>query len=164
MVHLVKAMVFPVVMYECESWTIRKAERWRTDVLELWCWRRFLSPLGCKEMKPVHPKGNQLNVHWKDWHWSWNANTLATWFEELTNLKRPWCWERFMEEGEGDDRRWDGWMSSPTQWTWVCVNSGSWWWTGKPGMLQSMGSQKAEYDWAEPLNWTELKPVFDYSP
>ena len=81
----------------------------------------------------------------------------------MTNLKRPWCWERLMEGGEGDDRIWDGWMSSPTQWTWVCVNSGSWWWTGKPGVLQSMGSQRVGFDWAEPLNWTKagiwLQPI-----
>ena len=79
-----------------------------------------------------------LNVHWKDWCWSWNYNTLATWSEELTHWKRPWCWES-LKVGEGDNRGWDGWMASPTQWTWVWVNSGSWWWTGRPGVLQSMG-------------------------
>ena len=86
-----------------------------------------------------------LGVHWKDWSWGWNSNTLATWCEELTHLKRPWCWER-SRAGEGDDRGWDGWMASPTQWTWVWVNSGSWWWTGKPGVLQSMGSQRVGQD------------------
>ena len=70
------------------------------------------------------------------------SNTLATWCEELTHLKRPWCWERLKAGGEGDDRGWDGWMASPTQWTGVRVNSGSWWWTGRPGVLQSMGSQR----------------------
>ena len=111
-------------------------------------------PLDCKEIQPVHPKGNQscLNIHWKDWFWSWNSNTLATWCKELTHLKRPWCWERLKEGGEGDDRGWDGWMASQTQWTWVWVNSGSW--TGKPGMLQSMGSQRVGHDWATELNWT----------
>ena len=96
-----------------------------------------------------------LNIHWKDWCWSWNSNTLATWCEELTHLKRPWCWERLKVGGEGDDRGWDGWMASPTQWTWVWVNSRSWRWTGRPGVLQSMGSQRVEYDWATELNWTE---------
>ena len=75
------------------------------------------------------------------WHWSWNANTVATWCEEPTHWKRPWCWERVRAGGEGNHRGWDGWMASPTQWTWVWVNSGRWWRTGKPGMLQSMGWQ-----------------------
>ena len=73
---------------------------------------------------------------------------LATWFEELTHLKRPWCWERLRAGGEGDNRGWDGWMASLTQWTWVWVNSGSWWWIGRPGVLWSMGLQRVEYDWA----------------
>ena len=94
-----------------------------------------------------------LNIHWKDWCWSWHSNTLATWCEELTHLKRPWCWERLKAGGERDDRGWDGWMVSPTQWTWFWVNSGSWWWTGRPGMLQSMGLQRVRDDWATELNW-----------
>ena len=94
-----------------------------------------------------------LGVHWKDWHWSWNYNTLATSCEELTHWKRPWCWEGLGAGGEGDDRGWDGWMASPTWWTWVWVNSGSWWWTGRPGMLQFMGSQRVGYDWVTELNW-----------
>ena len=88
-----------------------------------------------------------------DWCWSWNSNTLATWWEELTHWKRPWCWETLKVGGEGDDRGWDGWMASLTQWTWVWVNSGSWWWTGRPGVLQSMGSQTVRHDWAIELNW-----------
>ena len=83
----------------------------------------------------------------KDWCRSWNSNTLATWCEELTHWKRPWCWERLKVGGEGDDRGWDGWMASPTRWTWVGVNSGNWWWTGRPGVLQSMGSQRVRHDW-----------------
>ena len=90
----------------------------------------------------------------QDWCWSWNSNTLATCCEELTHLKRPWCWERLKARGGGDDRGWDGWMASPTQWTWVWVISGSWWWTGRPGVLQSMGSQRVRHDWATKLNWT----------
>ena len=96
-----------------------------------------------------------LGVHWKDRCWSWNSNTLATSCEELTHLKRPWCWERLRAGGEGDDRGWDGWMASPTQWPWVWVNSGSWWWTGTPGVLQFMGSERAGHNWATELNWTE---------
>ena len=95
-----------------------------------------------------------LSIHWKDWCWSWNSNSLATWCEELTHLKRPWCWERLKAVAEGDDR-WEGWMASPTQWTWVCVNSGSWWWTGRPGVLQSMGSRRAGHHCATELNWTD---------
>ena len=87
-----------------------------------------------------------MGVHWKDWCWSWNSNTLATWGEELTHLKRPWCWER-LRTGEGDDRGWDGWMASPTQWRWVWVNSRSWWWTGRPGVLLFMGLQRVRLYW-----------------
>ena len=96
-----------------------------------------------------------LSVHWKDWCWSWNSNTLATWCKELTHLKRPWCWERLKAEGEGDNRGWDGWMVSLTQWRWVWVDSGSWWWTGRPGMLWSMGSRRVGHDWATELNWNQ---------
>jgi len=150
-VCLIKAMVFPIVMYGCESWTIKKAEHWRIDAFELQCWRRLLkSPLDCKEIQPVHPKENQSWIHWKDWCWSWNSNTLATWCEELTHLKRPWCWERLKAGGEGDDRGWDGWMASLTQWIWVWASSGSWWWTGKPEVLQSRGSQSQT---RQRLNW-----------
>ena len=98
-----------------------------------------------------------LNIHWKNWCWSWNSNTLVTWCEELTHWKSPWWWERLKEGGEGDDRGWDGWMASLTQWTWVCdgqgVWDGSWWWRGRPGMLQSMGSQRVRHNWATELNW-----------
>ena len=87
------------------------------------------------------------------WMRSWNSNTLATWCKDLTHLKRPWCWERLKAGEDGDDRGWEGWMASPTLWTQICVNSGSWWWTGRPGVLQSMGSQKVGHDWATELNW-----------
>ena len=94
-----------------------------------------------------------LGVHWKDWCWSGNSSTLATWCEGLTHWKRPWCWERSEAGGEGDSRGWDGWMASPTRWTWIWVNSGSLWWTGRPGMLQSMGSQRVGHNWVTELNW-----------
>ena len=97
-----------------------------------------------------------LGVHWKDWCWKWNSNILATWCEELTHLKRLWYWEGLGAGGEGDDRGWDGWMASPTQWTWVWVDSGRWWWTGKPGVVQFMGSQSVGHNWATELGWTEL--------
>ena len=122
---LVKTMVFPVVMYGCESWTIKKAECRRIDSFELWCYWRLLRVLWtarrCNQsiLKEISP-----GCHWRDWCWSWNSNTLATWCKELTHWKRPWCWERLRVGGEGDDRGWDGWMASLTQWTWVWVDSG----------------------------------------
>ena len=110
MVHLVQAMVFPVIMYGCESWTIKKAERRRIDAFELWCWRRLLKVLGLQGDPASQSQGKSvLNIHWKDWCWSCSSNPLATWCEELTHLKRPWCWERSKAEGEEDDRGWDGW-------------------------------------------------------
>ena len=89
-----------------------------------------------------------MDVHWKDWCWSWNSNTLATWCEELTHLKRPWCWER-LKAGEGYNRGWDGWMASPTQWTWVWVDG-----QGGLACCGSWGCKKS--DTTERLNWTEL--------
>jgi len=89
-----------------------------------------------------------LGVHWKDWCWSWNSNNLATWCEELTHWKRPWCWERLRAGGERDDRGWDGWMASPNWWTRLWASSRSWWWTGKPGMLQ----------WTRLSDCTDLRP------
>ena len=135
-----------------EGWALKN---WclRTVVLE----KTLESSLNCKEIK-LNPKGNQpWIIHWKDWCWSWSSNTLATWCEELTHWKRPWCWERLKVRGEGDDRGWDGWMASRTRWTWVWVNSGRWWWTGRPGVLWFMESQRVRHDWATELNglkWT----------
>ena len=86
----------------------------------------------------------------------WNSSTLATSCKELTHWKRLWCWEGLGAGGEGDDRGWDGWMPSPTRWTWVWVNSGSWWWTGRPVVLHFMGSQRVRHDWATELNWTDM--------
>ena len=118
-------MVFPVVMYGCESCTVKKAECQRIDAFELWCWRRLLrAPWTAKRSNQLILKETVLNVHWKDWCWS--CNTLATWCKELTHWKRPWCWERLKADGEGDNRGWDGWMASPTQWTWVWASSGNW--------------------------------------
>ena len=137
-VHLVKAMFFPVVMYGCECWTIRKAECQRIIAFELWCWRRlFRVPWTARRsnqstLKEISPgcslEGQMLKLKLK-------LNTLATWCGELTHLKRSWCWERWKAGGEEDDKGWDYWMATPTQWTWVWVNFGSWWWTGWPGML-----------------------------
>ena len=134
--------------YYKESWMLKNWCFW-TVVLE----KTLESPSDCKGIQPVHPKGNQS--------WVFIGRTdaedetpilWASWCDELTHLKRPWCWERLKAEGKGDDRGRDGWMASPTQWTWVWVNSGSWWWTGRPSVLQSMVSQRVRHDWA-----TELK-------
>ena len=103
-----------------------------------------------------------LNTLWKDWCLSWNSNTLAIWCKELTHLKRPYFWERLKVGGEGDDRIWDGWMASPTWWTWVWVSSRSWWWTGKPGMLQCMGLQRIGHNWATEVNWTWNSPFYSH--
>ena len=120
------------------------------------------SPLDCKEIQPVHPKGNQS--------WLFTGKTDAEveipilWSPDAKNWtfhwKRPWCWERFKAGGERVDRGWDGWMASPTQWTWVWVNSGNWWGTGRPGVLQFMGLQRVGHDWATELNWTEIMYVW----
>ena len=162
-VRLVKAMVFPVVMYGCESWTVKKAEHRKIDVFELWCWRRLFGvPWTARRsnqsiLKEISPGCSldglmlKLKLH---------SSTLASSCEELTHWKRPWCWEGLQAGGERDDRGWDGWMASPTRWTWVWVNSGSWWWTGSPGMLRFMGLQRVRHDWATELNWTELNWTF----
>ena len=152
-VRLVKATVFPVVICGCESWTIKKAEHWRTDAFELWCWRRLLripwtarrsNQSILKEISPEYSlEGLMLKL---------NSNILATWGKELTHWKRPWCWERLKAGEEGADREGDGWMASLTQWTWVWLTSRSWWWTGKPRVLQSMGSQSVGHGRATELN------------
>ena len=155
-VCLLKAMIFSIIMYGCEIWTIKKAEHQRIDAFELWCWRRLLrvswtaGRSNQSILKEISPEYSG-----KNWCWSWNSNTLATWCKVRTHLKRPWCWERFKAGGEGNKRGWDGWMASPTQWIWVWVNSWSWWWTGKPVVLQSMGLQRFRHNWATELNWTE---------
>ena len=144
-IHIVKGVVFPVVRYD--SWIIKKANSQRIDAYELWCWRRLLRVSWTARrsnesiLKEVNPEYSL-----EDWCWNWSSNTWATWCEELTPWKRPWCWERLRGGGEGDDRGWDDWMASPTQWTWVGANSGWWWRTGKSGVLQSMGSQRVRHN------------------
>ena len=107
-VHQVKAMVFQVVIYGSERWTIKKAECQRIDAFELWCWRRLLGvPWTARRSNQSILKEIGPGVLWKDWCWSWNSNTCAIWCEELTHWKRPWCWERLKAGGEGNDRGWD---------------------------------------------------------
>ena len=144
---LVKAMVFPVIMYGCESWTIKKAEHWRIDAFELWCWRRLLR-VSCtsrrsnksilKETNPQHSlEGLMLKL---------KLQYFGHLMQRVDSFEKPWCWERLRAGGEGDDRGWDGWMASPTRRTWVWVNSECWWWTGRPSMLRFMGSQRVGHD------------------
>ena len=150
-VHLVKAMVFPLVMYGCESWTVKKGERQRIDAFELWCWRRESFGLQGDPTSPFWGR-SALGFLWKEWCWSWISSTLATSCEELTHWKRLGCWEVLWAGEEGNDRGWDGWMASLTRWMRAWVNSGSWWWTGRPAVLWFMGSQRVGHDWVTQLN------------
>ena len=143
---LVKDTVFPVVRYGCDSWTIRKAERQRIDAFELWCWR-ILSRIPWTARKSI------LNIHWKDWCWSWSSNTLATWCEELTHLKRPWFWERLKAGGEVDNRGWDGWMASLTWWTWVWAWSGVG--NGQGSLVCCSPWGHKDSDMTEQLKWND---------
>ena len=160
-IHLVKVMVSPVVMYGCESWTIKKAKHRRIDAFELWCWKRLLRvPWTARRSNQSILKEIQswIFIGRTDAEAETPVLTLATWWEELTLWKRPLCWER-LKMREGNNRGWDGWMVSLTQWTWVWVNSRSWWWTGKPGMLQSMGWQRVRHDWATELIMQTWRPL-----
>ena len=140
-------MVFLVVTYGCESCTTKKAERQRIDAFKLWCWRRLESPLDSKEIKPVNLKGDQPWIFIGRTNAEAETSILVIWCKQLTFWKSPWCWERLRADGEegitGDGRR-----ASLTQWTWTWENSGRWCGAGRPGMLQSIGSQRVGHDWA----------------
>ena len=146
-------------------WELDCKENW---ALKNWCfWTVELeetleSPLDCKEIQIVHSKVISPGISLEGMMLKQNSSTLATSCKELTHWKRLWCWEGLGAGGEGDDRGWDGWMASRTRWTWVWVNSGSWLWTGRPGVLQFMGLQRVGHDWATELNWTELTSIHDY--
>ena len=168
-VHLVKAMVFPIVMYGCESWTIKKAEDWRIDAFELWCWRRLLRfPWTARRSKQSIVKKISTEYSLEGLMMKLKLITLATWCKELTNLKRPWCWERLKAGGDGDDKGWDGWMASLAWRTWVWASSWSWWWTGRSGVLQFMGSQIVRHDWTEliltSMRWYFIVALICISP
>ena len=137
-----------------ESWALKNWCFW-TAVLE----KTLESPLDCKETQPVLML-REISPEYSLEGLILNLQYLATWCEELTHWKRPWCWERLKVGKEGDDRGWDGWMASLILWTWVWINSGSWWWTGKPGMLQSIGSQRVAHNWVTEL--TDLQGYPDH--
>ena len=137
-----------------ESWTIKKAECQRTYGFELWHWRRLLRvPYAARRSNQINLKEISFEYSLEGLMLKLKVQFLATLCEELTYWKRLWCWGRLNAGREGDDRGWNGWMASWTRWTWVWANSGNWWWTGKPGMLQSMGSQRVEHR-TEWLNWS----------
>ena len=144
-------------MYGCESWTIRKAECWRIDAFKLWCWRRLMrvpwtagrtNQAILMEISPEHSlEGLMLKLKLQYFgHLLWRTDSL----------ENTWCWERLKARGEGDDRGGDAWMTSLTQWTWVWVSFRCWWWTRKPGMLQSMESWRVRHYWVTEVNWTDL--------
>ena len=153
-VRLVKAMVFPVVMYGCESWTIKKTECRRIDAFELWCWRRLLKVPGTarrssqsilKEISPEYSlEGLMLKL---------KLQYFDHLMQRTDSFEKTLMLGKMKAGGEGDNRGWDGWMASLTQWTWVWASSGNWWWTGKPDMLQSMESQRVGHDWVTEVNW-----------
>ena len=146
---IVKAVVFPVVMCGCESWTIKRAERWRIGAFELWCWRRLLRvPWTARRsnqsiLKEISPGCSLEGVMLK-----LKLQYYGYLMQRADSFEKTWCWERLRAGGEGDDRGWDGWVASLTQWTSVWASWGRWWRTGKSGMLQSMGSQRVRHDWA----------------
>ena len=150
------AMVFPVVMYECESWTVKKAERQRIDAFELWCWRRLFrvpwTAMGSNQaiLKEISPEFSLEGLMLK-----LKLQHFGHLMRRVDSLEKTLMLGRLGAGGEGDDRGWDGWMASLTWWAWVWVNSRSLWWTGRPGVLWFMGSQRARHDWATELNLSE---------
>ena len=155
-------MVSPVVIYGCESWTLKKAKHWRIDAFELRCWRRLLRvPWTARRSNHSILRKSVLNIHWKDWGWSWNSNTVATWCEELTHWKRPWCWEWLKAGREGDERmRWfDG----------IRVNGHEF--EQAPGVGDGQGILECCSPWGnkgsdttEWLNWTEWPSMASKCP
>ena len=151
-------MVFPVVMYGCESWTVKKAKCQKIDAFELCCWRRLLRvPWTARRSNQVILREIIPGCSLEGLMLKLKLQYLPTSCKELTHWKRPWCWEGLGAGGEGDDRGWDGWMASLTRRPWVWVNSGSWCWTGRPGVLWFMGSQGVRHDWVtEVTDWLLL--------
>ena len=157
---LVKTMIFPVVMYGCESWTIKKDEHWRIDAFELWCWGRLLrvpwtarrsSQSIIKEISPEYSlEGLMLKL---------KLQYFGHLMQRTDSFEKTLMLGKMKAGGAGDNRGWDGWMAAPAQGTWVWVNSRIWWWTGRPGVLQSTGSQRIGHDWVTELNWIETNQL-----
>ena len=140
---------------------MNKAEHRRIDAFELWCWRRVLRvPCTARRSNQSILKEISPGISLERMMLKLKLQYFATSCQELPHWKRLWCWEGLWARGEGDDRGWDGWMASLTRWTWVSVNSGSWWWTGRPGMLRFMGSRRVGHDWATDLIWSDLICLF----
>ena len=116
------------------------------------------SPLDCKEIQPSILKEISPGCSLEGLMLKLNLQYFGHLVRRVDSLEKHWCWEGLGTRGEGDDRGWDGWMASPSRWTWVWVNSGSWWWTGRPGMLRFMGSQRVGHDWVTELNWYYILP------
>ena len=149
-------MVFPVVVYGCESWTVKKAECWIIDAFELWYWRRLLRvPWTARRSNQSILKEIRLEYSLERLMLKLKLWYFGHLMQRTDSLEKTLMWESLKVGGEGDDRGWDGWMASLTRWTWVWASSGNWWWTGKPGMLQSMGLQKVGHDWETELNWSQ---------
>ena len=147
-----------MIMYGCESWTVKKAEHRRIDAFELWCWRRLLRvPWTARRSNQSILKAISPGISLEGMMLKLKLQYFGHLMRRVDSLEKLWCWEGLGAGGEGDHRGWDGWMASLTRWTWVCVNSGSWWWTGRAGVLQFMGSQRVRHHWVTELNWTELK-------
>ena len=144
---IIKAMVLPVVIYGCESWTVKKVDSQKIGAFKLWCWKRLLRvPWTARRsnqsiLKEINPEYSLEGLCW-----SWNSSNLVI-CEQLTHWRSPWCWERLRAGGEEGVRGWDVWMASLMQWTWTSANFRRWWGTGRPGVLQSTGSQRAGHDW-----------------
>ena len=154
-------MVFPVAMYACKSWIMKKAEHWRIDAFELWCWRRLLRvPWTARRSNQSILEEINNRCSLEGLMLKLKLQYFGHLMQRVDLMERLWCWEGLGTGGEGDNRGWDGWMASPTQWTWVWVNSGSWWWTGRHGVLQFIRSQRVRHDWVTKLNWTEAKMIF----
>ena len=150
-------------MYGCESWTLKKAERWRIDAFELWCWKRLLRlPWTSRRsnqsiLKEISPEYSLEELMLK-----LKLQYFGHLMRRTDSLEKTLCWERMKAGGEGDDRWWDGWMASLTQWTWIWANSGRWWRTGKPDVLQSMVPQRAGHDLVIEQQWTISKCYKDF--
>ena len=148
-------------MYSCESGTIKKAEHRRIHAFELWCWKRLLRiPWTAGRSNQSILKEVSRECSLERLMLKLKLQYFGHLMRRADSLKRPWCWERLKAEGEGDNRGWNGWMASPSQWTWVWVSSGSWWWTVRTGLLHSMGSQSQ----TRLSNWTELNWDTFYDP